>query len=64
MRAPEGSIWQLVAKWLATRVLTITQQQEMDQVRGNQHKQQPTIDRNSNKGSGWQKYHLRAAGND
>ncbi len=34
-------------KWPATRASTITQQREMYQVRGNQHKQQPTIDRNS-----------------
>ncbi len=37
-------------KGLATRVLTVTQQQEIDQVRGNLHKQQPTINRNRNSG--------------
>ncbi len=36
----------------------------MDQVRGNRHLQQPTIDGNSNTGSDWQQYHLRAVVND
>ncbi len=56
------SNWQ--QKWPATRASTITQRQEMDQMRGNRHKQQPTIDGNSNMGGGWQRYHLRAAVND
>ncbi len=38
-------------KWPATRALTITQQWDMDKVRGNRSKQQPTINGNSN--SGW-----------
>jgi hypothetical protein len=42
--------WQ--QKWPGTRASTITQQQEMDQVRGNRHKQQPTINWNSNMGGG------------
>ncbi len=46
------------------RALTITQQQEMDQVRGDRHKQQSTINGNSKMGGGWQEYHLRAAVND
>jgi hypothetical protein len=54
----------LAAKVPATRASTITQQQEMDQVRGNRHKQQPTIARNSNTGGGWQQYRLRAAVDD
>jgi hypothetical protein len=37
-------------KWSATRASMITQQGEMDQVRGNQHKQQTTINKNSNSG--------------
>jgi hypothetical protein len=43
-------------KWLATRALMIThwREQEMDHVRGNQYKQQPTIDGNSNTGGDWQ----------
>ncbi len=36
----------------------------MDQVRGNRHKQQPTIDGNSNMGGGWQRYHLMTAVSD
>jgi hypothetical protein len=51
-------------KWLATRASTITQQQEMNQVRSNRHKQQPTINGDSNTGGGWQQCHLRAAVND
>jgi hypothetical protein len=55
-------IWQ--KKWPATRAATITLQQEMGRVRGNRHKQQLTINGNSNMGGGWQRYHLRAAVND
>ncbi len=48
----------------AIRASTITQQHEMDQVRGNRHKQQPTIAVNSELGGGWQRYRLRARDDD
>jgi hypothetical protein len=38
---------------LETRASTITQRRVMDKVRGNQPKQQPTINVNSNSGGGW-----------
>ncbi len=63
-RAPEGAFGNWQQKWPATRASTITQRQEMDQVRGNRHKQQRTIDGNSNTVGGWKQYHLRAAVDD